>query len=153
MPKPIHAGSLESLREEGAKVIKGGIAVFYHEDRVFALDNRCPHLGFPLHQGSLCDGILTCHWHHARFDVCSGGTLDPWADDIPTYEVTVDDGEVWVHPASKTQADIQRYKDRLRRGRRNRGDRNRVRNRTAQTGLGIGADDLDRDGECVAIPR
>jgi nitrite reductase/ring-hydroxylating ferredoxin subunit len=32
-------------------------------------DNRC--LGFPLHRGSVGDGILTCHWHHARFDLAA----------------------------------------------------------------------------------
>lgn len=88
----INAGTLNELQEVGAKVIRGGIAVFYHEDQVYALDNRCPHMGFPLHMGSLCDGILTCHWHHARFDICGGGTLDPFADDVPTYEVKIDDG-------------------------------------------------------------
>lgn len=112
----IHAGNMEALKEEGAKVVKGGIAVFYHENTVYAVDNRCPHLGFPLHMGSLCDGILTCHWHHARFDVCSGGTLDPWADDVPVYEVKLEDGEVWVNPLSKHTNDIEKYKNRLKEG-------------------------------------
>jgi nitrite reductase/ring-hydroxylating ferredoxin subunit len=94
----INAGTLEALQQEGAKVIKGGIAVFYHEEQVYALDNRCPHMGFPLQLGSLCDGILTCHWHHARFDVCSGGTFDPWADDVPTYPVQIESNEIWVNP-------------------------------------------------------
>lgn len=97
-------------------MIKGGIAVFYHEDQVFAVDNRCPHMGFPLHMGSLCDGILTCHWHHARFDVCSGGTLDPWADDVPTYSVKVDKGEVWVDPRPKIRNDLHKLKNRLKEG-------------------------------------
>ena len=38
-------------------------------------------MGFPLHRGTVSDGILTCHWHHARFDSRSGGTFDQWADD------------------------------------------------------------------------
>ena len=98
----IYAGSLKTLEDEGAKVIKGGshaIAVFVHEKQVYAVDNRCPHMGFPLHTGSLCNGILTCHWHHARFDIKSGGTLDPWADDVATYPVEIKEDEVWVHPA------------------------------------------------------
>ncbi|MFW5434674.1 Rieske 2Fe-2S domain-containing protein [Paenibacillus apiarius] len=49
----IQAGTEDELRERGSKLIKGGIVVFYHEDRVHALDNRCPHLGFPLHMGSV----------------------------------------------------------------------------------------------------
>src|SRR5271166_3232660 len=53
-------------------------------------------MGFPLDRGSVEDGILTCHWHHARFDLESGCTFDLWADDTPTFPVEVRDGEVWV---------------------------------------------------------
>lgn len=108
----IQAGTVDDLRE-GPKLIKGGIVVFYHENEVHALDNRCPHLGFPLHMGSLCNGILTCHWHHARFDVCSGGTLDPWADDVPVHDITIHDGLIWVNPKSRNSNQVQLYKDRL----------------------------------------
>ncbi|WP_079913165.1 Rieske (2Fe-2S) protein [Paenibacillus sp. 32352] len=109
----IQAGTVEELREQGPKLIKGGIVVFFHKDEVYALDNRCPHLGFPLHMGSLCNGILTCHWHHARFDVCSGGTLDPWADDVPVHEIAVHEGVIWVDPNSRNGNQVQLYKDRL----------------------------------------
>ncbi|SFS53430.1 Rieske (2Fe-2S) protein [Paenibacillus sp. BC26] len=112
----IKAGQVRELKEKGSAVIKGGIAVFVHEEGIFAVDNRCPHLGFPLHMGSLCDGILTCHWHHARFDVCSGGTLDPWADDVPSYEVRVEEETVWVNPQPRIANHIQKYKDRLMEG-------------------------------------
>ena len=54
------------------------ILVIYDRGHVFALDNRCPHMGFPLERGSAEDGILTCHWHHARFDLESGCTFDLW---------------------------------------------------------------------------
>ncbi|WP_202080636.1 Rieske (2Fe-2S) protein [Caldalkalibacillus salinus] len=112
-------GSVEEVKEAGAKVIKGGqhgIAVFYHEETFFAVDNRCPHLGFPLHMGSLCDGLLTCHWHHARFDVRSGGTMDPWADDVTTYPVHVENNEVWVYTVPHTKRTLTNIKNRLREG-------------------------------------
>ncbi|MFC5404168.1 Rieske (2Fe-2S) protein [Cohnella soli] len=112
----ISAGALEQLRSDGAKVIKGGIAVFAHEDGAAAVDNRCPHLGFPLHLGSLCDGILTCHWHHARFDVCSGGTLDPWADDALSHDVKIENGEVWVNAAPRRTMTIEKLNKRLQEG-------------------------------------
>lgn len=112
----IQAGTVEELREKGATVVRGGIAVFSHEGQIHAVDNRCPHLGFPLHMGSLCDGILTCHWHHARFDVCSGGTLDPWADDVPSYEVKIEDEQVYVNPKPRTSNHIEKYKERLMEG-------------------------------------
>ena len=53
-------------------------------------------MGFPVGRGSVEDGILTCHWHHARFDLESGCTFDLWADDVPICPVEVRDGDVWV---------------------------------------------------------
>src|SRR5260221_11837310 len=72
------------------------LALFAVEDRIFAVDNRCPHMGFPLDRGSVKDGILTCYWHYARFDLASGGAFDLFADDVPAYPVSVEDGGVWV---------------------------------------------------------
>ncbi|OUL91996.1 hypothetical protein CA601_12545, partial [Paraburkholderia hospita] len=40
--------------------------------------------------------ILTCHWHHARFDLQSGCTFDLWADDVPSCAVEVRNDDVWV---------------------------------------------------------
>ena len=37
------------------------VLLCWHEGQVFALDNRCPHMGFPLSKGSLDYGLLTCH--------------------------------------------------------------------------------------------
>ena len=55
-------------------------------------------MGFPLDRGSTEDGILTCHWHHARFDLTSGCTFDLWADDVPTCAVELRWDEIWVQP-------------------------------------------------------
>jgi nitrite reductase/ring-hydroxylating ferredoxin subunit len=93
------AGSLEELKAKGRLVVHGAhrpILVIYDRGRLFALDNRCPHMGFPLECGSVTDGILTCHWHHARFDLESGCTFDLWADDVPICPVEVRNGDVWV---------------------------------------------------------
>ena len=98
----VRAGSLAELKAKGRLVVHGRhspILVIYDGGRVFALDNRCPHMGFPLDRGSVEDGILTCHWHHARFDLASGCTFDLWADDVPTCPVEVREGEVWIKPS------------------------------------------------------
>jgi nitrite reductase/ring-hydroxylating ferredoxin subunit len=98
----VRACSLDELKVKGWLVVHGRhapILLLYDHGRVFALDNRCPHMGFPLERGSVADGILTCHWHHARFDLASGCTFDLWADDVPTCLVDVcEPGEVWVRP-------------------------------------------------------
>ena len=98
----VRAGSLAELKAKGTLVVHGRhspILVIYDGGHVFALDNRCPHMGFPLDRGSVEDGILTCHWHHARFDLASGCTFDLWADDVPTCPVEVRDGEIWIKPS------------------------------------------------------
>jgi nitrite reductase/ring-hydroxylating ferredoxin subunit len=41
-------------------------------NEVHALDDRCPHQGYPLSQGSLRDGVLTCEWHNWKFEVATG---------------------------------------------------------------------------------
>ena len=52
--------SLEELKGKESLVIhieEHTITLFYHQDRVFAVDNRCPHMGFPLDRGSVYDGM------------------------------------------------------------------------------------------------
>ncbi len=110
-PSLVRAGSVEELRQRGFVTVSSGhhgIVVFWHEGAPYAVDNRCPHMGFPLSRGTIRDGVLTCHWHHARFDLQSGGTFDPFADDVPAYGVEVRDGEIWV----ETTADARNLKSR-----------------------------------------
>jgi nitrite reductase/ring-hydroxylating ferredoxin subunit len=91
--------SLKELEAKGRLVVgvEGNtVCLLVENGAVHAIDNRCPHMGFPLHRGSVSDGILTCHWHHARFDLCSGGTFDQWADELRRFPVEVDGDDVYV---------------------------------------------------------
>ncbi len=95
----VRAAKLVDIQSADRLVVhlEGHILVLICEgEKIYAVDNRCPHMGFPLHRGTVKDGILTCHWHHARFDLASGGTFDPWADDVRSFPVQVRHGEVWV---------------------------------------------------------
>ncbi|MBF8299476.1 MAG: Rieske (2Fe-2S) protein [Dehalococcoidia bacterium] len=97
----VNVCSLEDLALAGPKVISIGgraIVLFLDEGRVYALDNRCPHMGFPLHKGTVKSGVLTCHWHHAKFDLAGGCTFDPFADDVTPFRTQVVDGQVLVDP-------------------------------------------------------
>ncbi len=102
-------GTLDELEAKGyltGKVGSTPVCVFLCEGKAYAVDDRCPHMGFPLHRGSVENGLLTCHWHHARFDLVSGGTLDPFADDVRAHGVEVDGGDVVV--ALRPEADPAR---------------------------------------------
>ena len=48
-----------------------------------ALDNKCPHQGGPLGEGSIENGLLRCPWHGWDYHPCTGKA--------PGY----DDGVVW----------------------------------------------------------
>lgn len=115
----IRAGSIEELQAKGCAVVKGAdrpIAIFHHEGKFHAVDNRCPHMGFPLHKGTVKDGILTCHWHHARFDLSSGCTFDLFADDVPSHAVEIRDGAVWVSSHPRCADEVQHRQRQLEDG-------------------------------------
>lgn len=118
----VRAASLRELQEKAQLLVRLNqqtIALFYSNNRVYAIDNRCPHMGFPLY-GSVCkDGIVTCPWHYARFDLASGGTFDGWADDVRSFPVQIQGDDIWVDlaPPSDPQAhQQQRLQDGLEQG-------------------------------------
>ncbi|HDL41557.1 MAG TPA: thiamine pyrophosphate-binding protein [Actinobacteria bacterium] len=73
-----------------------------HVDGSFhALDNRCPHQGGPLGEGSIeCtdegECYLRCPWHGWDFDPATGDTPDGHDDGIATFPVEIRDGEIFV---------------------------------------------------------
>ncbi len=88
----VRVASVADVERDGLKTVQVGPSVVLlvaHEGRIHAVDNRCPHMGFPLARGTVRDGVIICHWHHARFELCSGGTFDPFADDVRSYPLEV----------------------------------------------------------------
>jgi nitrite reductase/ring-hydroxylating ferredoxin subunit len=114
--RQVRVGTLEDVVRQGSLVVTGDhgpIAVFHDNGSVYGVDNRCPHMGFPLHRGTVQDGILTCHWHHARFELASGCTFDLFADDVPVYPVEVRDGEIWLTPYRTRTGETEYWQRRL----------------------------------------
>jgi len=106
-PMSVRAGSRLELEAEGRLLTKVGprpVVVFWHEGRAWAIEDRCPHMGFPLHEGTVEAGLVTCHWHHARFDLASGCTLDPFADDALAFDVEIRGEDVLVSPRANGDA-------------------------------------------------
>ena len=65
------------------------------EGLVHALDNRCPHEGYPLAQGELKGCALTCAWHNWKFDV-RDGACTVGGEPVRAYATRVVEGEVQV---------------------------------------------------------
>ena len=45
------------------------------DGEVFAVDNRCPHEGYPLAEGTVAGCVLTCNWHNYKFDLRDGSCV------------------------------------------------------------------------------
>ena len=136
---------LEELARDKMKVVSAGghtVLVLLEQGQVFALDNRCPHMGFPLHRGTVRDGILTCHWHHAKFDLAGGCTLDPFADDVPCFNSEVRDGVVYVDPKPVEEDRRRHWTRKLREGLEQN-------IRLVQAKSVIGLDELDATGDLL----
>lgn len=67
-------GSLRKRAIDGREILlaKAG-------ERYYAADNRCPHMGGDLSQGTLEGTIVTCPSHHSQFDLRDGHVLR-WTD-------------------------------------------------------------------------
>jgi len=90
---------VDAVPEEGALAVniqKHHLALFRTNGKFSAVDNRCPHMGYPLSKGSVKDGILVCHWHHWQFDLNTGACFVGGGDDVQTFPVEVRDGDIFV---------------------------------------------------------
>ena len=79
--------------------------------RLGALENRCPHQGGPLGEGSIENGWLRCPWHGYDYDPLTGRPPEGFSDGPAAYEVADRPGGVYVRipapaPRLRTVADV-----------------------------------------------
>lgn len=101
-PDMVLAARLKDLAGTGRKIVRlegRQIVLFLSGDQIFACNNRCPHEGYPLAEGSLSETssgcTLTCNWHNWKFDLASGKTL-LGGDDLRVYPTELRGEEIWI---------------------------------------------------------
>jgi nitrite reductase/ring-hydroxylating ferredoxin subunit/multimeric flavodoxin WrbA len=83
----------------GAKV-----ALTYRDGEFGAISGVCNHVGGPLGDGELEGDYVVCPWHYWKFHFKTGlGEPGYEADKVPSYEVRVDNGRVWVRNVPTTK--------------------------------------------------
>jgi len=92
-------GPLDDLNE-GRLVKRLGdrqVVVIESHGRLFALDNRCPHEGYPLAVGRVNAAActLTCEWHNWKFAL-DGGAAVFGEEGARSYPLRVDGGRIFV---------------------------------------------------------
>jgi len=85
-------GALRGVRLEGL----GRLALANVAGQVFAVEDRCPHLGGPLSKGVLNGPLVTCPWHGWTIDVTTGRATGGDGMSARTCPVRVEQGSVRV---------------------------------------------------------
>ncbi len=96
-------GALTDIPTRGGRVVKtprGCVAIFRAaDDRVFALDDRCPHKGGPLSDGIVHGTKVTCPLHGMVFSMETGAAQGPDEARVRTHRIRVEAGRVLLDPA------------------------------------------------------
>jgi 3-phenylpropionate/trans-cinnamate dioxygenase ferredoxin component len=105
--------TLDELADGAMKMVKIGkreILLARVGDKVYATQNRCPHMRGNLSRGKLEGSVVTCPAHGKRYDLSNGHTIGLMSNNpltrsvsgffsgggLATYPVKVDDGQVLV---------------------------------------------------------
>lgn len=92
-------GHREELPEGRVKTVTAnhkGICLTHYKGKFSALDNRCPHQGGPLGEGSIENGMLRCPWHGWDFDPYTGMSPGGYDDGIQTYKVKEENNAIYI---------------------------------------------------------
>lgn len=95
----IRVAHTDEVPEDGTgrpfKVGGFDIGLFQWDQTFYAIENLCPHLGFPLTEGTVQDGAVICGWHGWRIRLedgrCAGKTLS-----APTFPCEVRGVDLYV---------------------------------------------------------
>ena len=95
--KVCHQDEIDPDEGKGVDVNGTLVGLFRLEDGCYALGDICTHAHAHLSDGFVEDDCVLCPLHQARFEIRTGKSLDGIApEDVPSYEVKVEDGEVYV---------------------------------------------------------
>lgn len=91
-------GHIRDIPPRGARCVvtpRGRIGVFRTaDDRVFAIEDHCPHKGGPLSQGIVHGASVTCPLHNWVFSLETGQAQGPDEGAVRTIPVRIADGRV-----------------------------------------------------------
>lgn len=71
------------------------LCLSHWKGKLTAMDNKCPHQGGPLGEGSIENGLIRCPWH--GWDFCPhGGSSGDFDDGLETFPIKVEGEAVFV---------------------------------------------------------
>ena len=97
----IDACAVADIPENRARIVCVSgerVAIFKHDGKISAVSNVCQHQNGPLGEGKIVFGCITCPWHGYQYAPETGASPPPFGEKVPTFNVRVKDGRVFVHP-------------------------------------------------------
>ncbi|MBX2797053.1 MAG: Rieske 2Fe-2S domain-containing protein [Myxococcales bacterium] len=94
--KVLETGELTEGRVKPVTCHRATVCMTHYQGRFAALDNRCPHQGGPLGEGSIENGWLRCPWHGWDFHPTSGDSPGGHDDGVDSWPVQVREDGVYV---------------------------------------------------------
>ncbi|HAB17424.1 MAG TPA: ferric reductase-like transmembrane domain-containing protein [Verrucomicrobiota bacterium] len=91
-----HATDIAEGRGKVVVVEGKRLALFRHQNRIFATSNVCRHQGGPIGEGRIVDGCITCPWHGWNYQPEDGCSPPPFHEVLPTYDTKIIAARVWV---------------------------------------------------------
>jgi methionine sulfoxide reductase heme-binding subunit len=93
--------SVNEIEQGRSKIFcvgKERIAVYRHENKLFAIHNVCKHQGGPLGEGRILDGCITCPWHGYQYLPQNGQSPPPFKEKVNTYDIKIIEDRIWLNP-------------------------------------------------------
>lgn len=72
------------------------VLLIKRKDKIFAISNRCPHMGCALAGGRIDGDLITCPCHEWTFDIGTGEFLTTPEIVLPIYESRSENGKIMV---------------------------------------------------------
>ena len=100
MTEFVRVCALDEIPEQGTfgvEINGTPMVIAKSDDEVYALDEFCTHEEVSLVDGEIYDHTVECWLHGSCFDLRSGKPTGPPATKpLATYQIRVEDGEVYV---------------------------------------------------------
>lgn len=97
----VYVCKMSEIQDSRAKIFcvdRERIAVYRHENKLYAVHNVCKHQGGPLGEGKILDGCITCPWHGYQYLPHNGQSPPPFKEKVSTYDVRILEDKVWLNP-------------------------------------------------------